>query len=162
MANEEIKSHSPVIETPYRGNGKKKFGDVSYTTKTIIKRLRKHMIDNMKSKYTMIKPTIQTIRTRIAEGDLELKQAMIEIEAEHCGLYEEMLVEGLQGKRDVDSKLFRIATQNKKPFLSPEQMMIAEGIAPAVAPQAPQLHFHQISTREEFEKLEHWDRDSDI
>ncbi len=156
------KSHSSVIEPTKRVSINKKIGDVTYTTKTIIKRLRKHMLDNMKSKYTMIKPTIQTIRTRIADGDLELKQAMIEIEAEHCGLYEEMLVEGLRGERDVDSKLFRIATQNKKPFLSPEQLAISEGIAPAVAPQAPQLHFHQIATREEFEALEHRDRDHDL
>ncbi len=139
----------------------KQKGDVTYTVKTILKRLRAHMVDGMKSKHSMTKPTFAGIQKRMDNGDTELEEGVKIIIAEHYEAFEELMIEGLKGNVDVDSKLFRIATQNKRPFLSPEQAMIADGIAPVVTPQAPQLHFHQIGTREDFEQLEHRDTDND-
>ncbi len=153
----EVEVIEPV-NTKKNNYTQKQFGDVTYSNKVILRRLREHMVDGMKSKHSMTKPRFTAIQRRIDNGDLELKEQVAEVIAEHYAKYEDLLTEGLMGKRDVDSKLFRIATQNKRPFLSPEQAMIADGIAPTVAPTAPQLHFHQIGTREEFEKLEHKDK----
>ncbi len=139
----------------------KKVGDVTYSNKTIIKRLREHMVKGMKSKHSMTKPRFTAIQRRIDQGDLELKEQVDDVIAEHYAAYEDLLTEGLRGNIDVDSKLFRIATLNKRPYLSPEQAMIADGIAPTVAPVAPQLHFHQIGTQADYEKLEHRDTDKD-
>ncbi len=139
----------------------KNYGDVTYTNKTIIKRLRKHMVDDMLSKYSMTKPRFTAIQRRMDQGDLELKEQVAEVIAEHYAAFERMSIQAIRGEIDVDSKMFRLTTQNKKPFLSPEQLAISEGIAPTVAPVAPQLHFHQIGTREDFEQLEHRNKDDD-
>ncbi len=151
------------VEVTQSSNPKKKYdkqyGDVTYQTKTILKRLRIHMVDKMLSKHSMTKPRYPTIQSRIDKGDTELESGVKDIIAEHHAKFEELGIKAVTGEIDVDSKMFRIMTQNKRPFLSPEQAMIADGIAPTVAPQAPQLHFHQIGTREDFEKLEHKDKD---
>ena len=160
--NQDPKMDSVIVKTSRIVNRPKKFGDVTYTTKTILKRLKAHMVDKMLSKHSMIKPRFTSIQRRMDNGDTELAEGVADIVSQHYSKFEELGIKAITGEADVDSKMYRIMTQNKRPFLSPEQAMIADGIAPIVAPQAPQLHFHQISTREEFEKLEHRDRDNDI
>ncbi len=139
----------------------KQYGEVTYTTKTILKRLRIHMVDNMLSKHSMSKPTFAGIQKRMDNGDTELEEGVKVIITEHYAEFEKLNIQAIRGEVDVDSKMFRIATQNKRPYLSPEQAMIADGIAPTVAPVAPQLHFHQIGTREDFEQLENRDKSID-
>ncbi len=151
----------PTEPVNSKKNKNKNYGDVTYTNKTILKRLRTHMVTNMLSKHSMSKPTFAGIQKRMDNGDAELEEGVKIIITEHYAEYEKLMVKGLKGEVDVDSKMFRIATQNKRPFLSPEQALIADGIAPTVAPVAPQLHFHQIGTREDFEQLEHRDTDND-
>ena len=156
------KMDSPIVKATVPPQLGKKYGDVTYTTKTILKRLKVHMVDKMLSKHSMTKPRYTAIQRRIDNGDAELEEGVMDIISQHYAKFEELGIKSMTGEVDVDSKMYRIMTQNKKPFLSPEQLAISEGIAPAVAPLPPQLHFHQITTREEFEALEHRDTDNDL
>ena len=102
---------------------------IMYTEKQILTRLRKHLIDNMGSVWTMHKPTWQGVQKRItSDADFEEKVRDLVAEANHK--WEKMGITALVNNDEAfNVQLYKHFTANKKAFLSYETLELDERIS---------------------------------
>lgn len=88
----------------------------TYSDKVILTRLRKHMVDNMLSKYSMSKPTWQAIVKRMKDNP-EFTAKVQTIEAEHLKAWEELGLTALKNNdENFNVPLFKMYATSKKSF----------------------------------------------
>ena len=110
-------------------NKPKEHGSNQYSTEYILDRLRKHMVDDKKSFYTITKPTRYGIVKRIKNGDKELERGFREIEAEHFAVFEEALNDAIFNGAEINMVAFNTAIRNKRPFLDTATLELEDRIA---------------------------------
>ena len=92
----------------------------TYSDKQIIDKLKKHLIDDMGSFYTMSKPSFQAIIKRRKKDPL-FNEMVEDVVNESNQKWHKMGLEALlENDTEFNVPLFKYYTQNKKPFLDNE------------------------------------------
>ena len=99
---------------------------MAYTEKQILIRLRKHLIDNMGSVWTMHKPTWQGIIKRM-EKDPLFAEKVRGLVCEANFVWEKMGIAALiTNDETFNVQLYKHFTQNKKSFLTHDSLVTEE------------------------------------
>ncbi len=105
-------------------------GANTYTDKEVLNGLRKHCVDEMKSKYSLHDPcTWQAIVKRINKGSKIFINKVQTILAEADARWEQLGIDALQnGDGSFNVSLFKMYASSKKPFQSYETNELEERI----------------------------------
>ena len=99
-----------------------------YTEKQILIRLRKHLIDNMGSVWTMHQPTWNGVKKRML-NDADFEEKVRGLVAEANYVWEKMGITALiTNDETFNVQLYKHFTANKKAFLSYEVLDLDERI----------------------------------
>lgn len=101
----------------------------SYTDEEILEGLHAHMVDNLKSKYSMHNPmTWQGILKRMDKSE-DLTSKVNSIENEALSAWEDVGLKALKGEADsFNTALYKMFVVNKRSFLSAETLDLEERI----------------------------------
>jgi len=99
-----------------------------YTIEEVVTKLRKHLIDDMGSYYTMHKPSHQAITKRMKK-DEELRAKVEDVVNEANHKWWRMGLKALvTDNTNFNTNLFKYYTQNKKPFIDHLSIQLEERI----------------------------------
>ncbi len=100
----------------------------TYSDKQIITKLRKHLITEMGSFYTMHRPSYQAIIKR-RKKDAAFNEMVEDVVNEANHKWHKMGLDALTSDNsDFNTTLFKYYTQNKKPFIDNEAIDLEERI----------------------------------
>jgi len=99
---------------------------MAYTDKEILDNMTAHMVEGMKSKWSMSKPTYNGILKRMKKDD-DFAQKVHSIEAEALAKWEQLGLDALlSGNETFNVQLFKMYAGNKKPFIDHATIEIEE------------------------------------